>query len=88
MHEEEDVVLAKEVIENLIQGNGYIKKAAKKAEEKSHICEKSVKDILDEIGDCLHDDTVFRRKMLNEIFFRSEMKRKIAFKFISIIIQK
>ena len=81
-------MLAKEVIENLIQGNGYIKKAAKKAEEKSHICEKSVKDILDEIGDCLHDDIVFRRKMLNEIFFRSEMKRKIAFKLISIIIQE
>jgi len=81
-------MLAKEMIENLIQSNGYIKKAAKKAEEKSHICEKSVKDILDEIGDCLHDDIVFRRRMLNEIFLRSEMKRKIAFKFISIIIQK
>lgn len=81
-------MLAKEVIENLIQSNGYIRKAAKKAEEKSHICEKSVKDILDEIGDCLHDDIVFRRRMLNEIFLRSEMKRKIAFKFISIIIQK
>ena len=46
-------MLAKEMIENLIQSNGYIKKAAKKAEEKSHICEKLAKDILDEIGDCL-----------------------------------
>lgn len=78
----------KEGIENLIQSNGQIKKAATKAEGKSHICERSVKDILDEIGDCLHDDTTFRRRMLNDIFLRPEMKRKIAFKFVSVIIQK
>jgi len=81
-------VLAKEVIENLTQSNVYIREAAKKAEEKSHICEKSVKDILDEIGDCLHDDRVFRRRMLNEIFLHPEMKRILTFKFITLIIQK
>lgn len=78
---------AKGGITNFLQSNGRIKKAAKKAEQKSHICEKSVKDILDEIGDCLHDDAAFRRRIVNEIFFRPEMKRKIAFRFISIIIQ-
>jgi len=75
-----------EEIRNLVQGNGHIKKMAQRAEEKSHICERSVKDILDEIGDCLHDDAHFRRKMLNEIFLRPETKRKIAFKFISLIV--
>lgn len=76
-------------IENLIQGNRHIiRKVAEKAEEGSHICKRSVKDILDEIGDCLHDDAKFRRIVLNQIFLRPEMKRKIAFKFINTIIQR
>jgi len=73
-------------IENFVQSNGHIEKAAQKVEEKSHTCERSVKDILDEIGDCLHDDVHFRRRILNEIFLRPDMKRKIAFKFISFLI--
>jgi len=75
-------------IKNFLQTNGRIRKAAKKAEQKSRICEKSVKDILDEIGDCLHDDALFRRRIFNEAFLRPQMKKKIAFKFMSIIIQK
>ncbi|MFH1519489.1 MAG: hypothetical protein ABIE75_02840 [Candidatus Omnitrophota bacterium] len=77
----------KSEIENLLQTNGYIKRAAKKAEEKSRICERFVKDILDEIGDCLHDDAVFRKKMLTGVFLHPKMRRRIAFKFISAAVQ-
>lgn len=78
----------KAVFKEFIPSDGRIRKAAEKAEQKSHICERAVKDILDETADCFCDDLVFRKRMFSEIFFRPKMKRKIAFKFISIIIQQ
>ncbi len=77
----------KDKIESLVPDSGVIRKAVKKAEEQSRVCERSVKDILDEIGDCFHDDVVFRRRILNEIFLRPETKKKIAYKFMGIIVQ-
>ncbi len=74
-------------IESLVPGSGVIRRAVKKAEEQSRVCERRVMDILDEIGDCFHDDVVFRRRMLNEVFLRPETKKKIAYKFMSIIAQ-
>jgi len=65
-----------------------IRKAAEKVEAKSHICERSVKDILDEIGDCLHDDVCFRRRILNEIFLKPGMRKKIVLNFIDVITQR
>ncbi len=76
------------VIEGFRESNGRITKAAERAEAVSRICERSVKDILDEIGDCLHDDRSFRRQMLNKVFTHPEMKRTIAAKFITLIIQQ
>lgn len=76
------------VIEGFGESDGRIRKAGERAEAVSRICERSVKDILDEIGDCLHDDRSFRRKMLNEVFTHPEMKRTIAAKFISLIIKQ
>lgn len=73
-------------IKDFIQQNGCIQKAAKSAEQKSHICEKTVRDILDEIGDCLHDDLFFRRKIVNEVFLHPEMKRKIAQRFVKLVL--
>jgi len=75
-------------IESLVPGSGIIVKAVKKAEEQSQACERLVKDILDEIGDCFHDDAVFRRRMVNKIFLRPETKKKIAYRFMSIIAQR
>lgn len=77
----------KEKIENLVPGSGAIGKAVKKAEEQNRTCERQVKDILDEIGDCFHDDAVFRRRILGEIFLRPKTKKRIAYKFMSIIAQ-
>ncbi|MEE8113843.1 MAG: hypothetical protein V3T23_05760 [Nitrososphaerales archaeon] len=86
--EEDNLMKRQAFIEAFSQSNGRIRKAAERAEAGSHICERSVKDILDEVGDCLHDDRSFRRKMLHEIFTRPAMKRTIASKFISLIIQQ
>lgn len=85
--EKENCNQTKGKIESLVPGSGVIRKAVKKAEEQSRACERLVKDILDEIGDCFHDDAIFRRRMLNEIFLRPETKKKIAYKFMSIIAQ-
>ncbi len=85
--EKENGMGTKERIESLVPGSGIIGKAVKKAEEQSQACERLVKDILDEIGDCFHDDAVFRRMMVNEIFLRPETRKKIAYKFMSIIAQ-
>lgn len=74
-------------IESSVPGSGVIRKAVKKAEEQSRVCERRVMDILDEIGDCFHDDVIFRRRMLSEILLRPETKKKIAYKFMSIIAQ-
>ena len=74
-------------IESLVPDSGVIRRAANKAEEQSRVCERRVMDILDEIGDCFHDDAVFRKRMLNEAFLRPETKKKIACKFMSIIAQ-
>lgn len=85
--EKENSMGMKERIESLVPGGGVIGKALKKAEEQSRACERQVKDILDEIGDCFHDDAVFRRRMVNEIFLRPKTKKKIAYRFMSIIAQ-
>lgn len=85
--EKENSIPMKSKIENFVPGSGIIGKAAKKAEERSHICERSVNDILDEIGDCLHDDVVFRRKILNAMLHRPKMKQKIASKLAVLITQ-
>ena len=74
-------------IEGLVPGSGIIGKAVKKARAQGQACERLVKDILDEIGDCFHDDAVIRRRMVNEVFLRPETKKKIACKFMSIIAQ-
>jgi len=87
IQEKESNMGTKEKIENLVPGSRVIGKAVKKAEEQSRTCERQVKDILDEIGDCFHDDVIFRRRMVNEIFLRPETKKRIAYKFMSIIAQ-
>jgi len=76
------------IIKEVMRRKSSFLKAATRAEEKLHFLDRSIKDVLDEIGDCIHDDPSFRRKMVNEICLRPEMKKKIAFKFLSFIIQK
>lgn len=62
--------------------------AAIRTEDRMQLLNRTIKDILDEIGDCIHDDTTFRRGLLSEIFLRPDVKKRIASKFISIIIQE
>ena len=76
------------IIKEAIKDDGALLRAATRAEERLHLLDRSIKDILDEIGDCFHDDTSFKRKVVNEIILRPDMKKKVAFKFISFIIQK
>jgi len=76
------------IIKKIVKGKRSFLKATTRAEEKLHLLDRLIKDVLDEIGDCLHDDRSFRRKMVNEICLRPQMKKKIASKFLSFIIQK
>lgn len=79
--------MEKVVFEDFTKIDNYIRKAAERAEAESHICERAIKDILDEVGDCLHDDVRFRRRILNKIFLKPGMREKIVLKFISVITQ-
>ena len=75
------------IIKKILKGKNSFIKAATKTEEKFHFLDRSIRDVLDEIGDCLHDDHAFRRKMVNEVCLRPKMKKIIAFKFLCFIIQ-
>ena len=65
-----------------------IDRCIRKVEEESHVFERSVKDILDEVGDCLHDDVCFRKRILNRIFLRPGMRKRIVLKLISLITER
>jgi len=75
------------IIKKVARGKRSFLKAATRAEDKFHFLDRSIRDVLDEIGDCIHDDHSFRRKMVNEVCLRPKMKKIIAFKFLCIIIQ-
>jgi len=64
-------------LEQLFKKKEIVTRAIKTAEDEMHILQKCIRDILDEVGDILHDDIRFKNRIINTTLIKHERREKI-----------
>lgn len=81
--------IKRELIDRFVfQKNQFISKVVRKVEDERHILQRHVNDILDEVGDILHDDLRFRNKIINTALIKQKFRKRIVLKFLAIIAKR
>ncbi len=75
-------------IKQLFQKTEVISRALEIAEDETHILQRCARDILDEVGDILHDDLRFKNRIINKALIKPEFKEKIETEFLTLIIRR
>ncbi len=74
------------MIEPLYPSEEVLAKAIETAEDGRHILREYIQDIIDEVGDILHDDLRFKKRIINKAFVNPEVREKIKEELCTFII--
>ncbi len=75
-------------VEQPFQKKEVILKAIDTAKDEMHILQRCIKDILDEVGDILHDDLRFKNRIINKALIKPKFREKIAAELHTLITRR
>lgn len=76
------------MVEPLFLREEAVTKAIETAEDEMHILHGCIEDILDEVGDILHDDLRFKNRIINRVLVKPKIREKIKAELVTFIIRQ